>query len=355
MKNCKLYHALILIALCLSILSCTKKAGPEILPPSADTFPTVPEGNRIRIHFGTWNQHGCMYSFSDCISITWGADLTNFQDRFAVRFDNGDAASQYFGNYFPLTADYAVDEVTAQSLGLHAQVIPAGLYPLQDSPTGKIIVFSPESGHPVAPLVNPNNPQDNIGQLHNLAVQVILNPENKAAIKAMQGDKVAIQQFITDKTFQFLDENGLTASAEEQKKVRALDFIRDYAKYAVRLDETRLSANDKQVLLPILDGAAELPIASPEDLSRFVKVMTNLENNLATNTQLDDPKMVLSAVSVLKYSRYFWYWKSVSGGGSGQPEPAQVPNWVWADMLGMEIGGPAGAVIASVAVYMNEH
>ncbi len=353
MKNSTFSSALTLVALSLIIFSCSKSAV-EAPQPVADKFPAIPEGNRIIIHFGTATQMGCMYSFSNCIWIGWG-DALNDQNALALQLTDGNQADQYFGNYFPLTADFAVDDANAQAMGLKAQVIPAGFYLIKDSPTGKLITFSPEFAHPVAPLVNPNNPQDNIGQLHNLAMQVILSPENKDIIKQMNGDKDAIRRFVLDKTIQFLSESGVPVAKEEQQRVQALELYRNYADYAARLDETRLSAGDKKVLRPIFDEVSHMPVTSPGELSRFVEVMTAYESNLAGETQLDDPKMVLSTLSTLKYSRYYWYWKSISSGGSGVPEPAQIPDWVWADAIGLELGGPVASIAASVLVYLDTH
>ncbi|MBK7938999.1 MAG: hypothetical protein IPJ82_18850 [Lewinellaceae bacterium] len=353
MKNITFSSALALIALCIAAVSCTKSET-EIAQPVADTFPSIPAGNRIIIHFGTSTQFGCMYSFSNCIWIGWG-DVLASQNALALQLSDGEQADRYFGDYFPLTADYTVDAATAEALGIKEQVIPAGFYPLNDSPTGKTVTFSPEFAQPVAPLVNPNNPQDNIGQLHNLAMQVILSPENKGVIKQMNGHKEAIRQFVLDKTIQFLDESGVQISKEEQKKVQALELRRNYADFAARQNETRLSENDKKALRPIMDEVAHMPVSSPEELSHFVEVMTNFENNLASDTQLDDPKMVLSTLSVLKYSRYYWYWKSVSAGGSGVPEPAQIPEWVWADAIAFELGGPIASIATSIIVYLDTH
>jgi len=353
MKNNVFSFALALVVLSLTLFSCSKTAV-ETPQPVADTFPSIPDGNRILIHFGTSTQMGCMYSFSNCIWIGWG-DALNDQSALAVHLTDGDQADQYFGDYFPLTANFVLDDANAQSIGLKAQVIPAGFYLIKDSPTGKLITFSDEFAQPVAPLVNADNPQDNIGQLHNLAMQVILSPENKSAIKQMNGDKAAIRQFVLDKTVQFLSENGITISKEEQKRIQALDLDRNYADYGARLDETRLSADDKNVLRPIFDEVSHMPVTSPGELSRFVEVMTNYENSLAASAQLDDPKMVLSTLSTLKYSRYYWYWKSVSKGGSGVPEPAQIPEWVWADAIGLELGGPVASIAASVLVYLDTH
>ena len=61
-------------------------------------------------------------------------------------------------------------------------------------------------------------------------------------------------------------------------------------------------------------------------------------------------------VSVLKYSRYFWYWKSISSPepGAGSAEPTRIPDWVWADIIGMELGGPLVSAIASTVVYLDQ-
>lgn len=353
MKNITISSALVLIALCLSAIACTK-TEPETPQPVASNFPSIPDGNRIYIHFGTSTYLGCMYSFSNCIWIGWG-DATNLQNRFALQLTDSDQAGQYFGNYFPLTADFTLDAASAEGLGLKEQVIPAGFYPLKDSPTGKTIIFSPEEGKPVTPLVNPNNPQDNIGQLHNLALQVVLDPANKEIMRSMKNDKTALRQFVLEKTIQFFADNDIPTTKEDQQRLQALDLYRDYADYAARQDETRLSARDKNALRPIMDEVANMPVTTPQQLSDFVTVMTNFENDMVYNTQLDDPKMVLSTLSVLKYSRYYWYWKSVSSGGSGTPEPSKIPEWVWADAIGLELGGPIGSAVASALVYWDTH
>lgn len=354
MKNNVFSFALAFIVLSLTLFSCSKTATDSTDPVvAANTFPTVPDGRTIFIHFGTSTQIGCMYSFSNCIWIGWGDALAS-QNRLDLQFTNPDQVDQYFGDYFPLTADFTLDAAAAEPMGLKPQVIPAGFYLIEDTPTGKRVSFSPENAEPVAPLVNAENPQDNIGQLHNLAMQVILSPENRNAIKQMNGDKTAIRQFVLDKTVQFLSENGITVSKDEQKQVQALNLDRNYADFAARLDETRLSSHDKDVLRPIFDEVSRLPVTSANELSVFVERMTSYENALA-GAQLDDPRMVLSTLSVLKYSRYYWYWKSVSKGGSGVPEPAQIPEWVWADAIGLELGGPVASIAASVLVYLDTH
>ncbi|MBK8429202.1 MAG: hypothetical protein IPL27_26075 [Lewinellaceae bacterium] len=355
MKTRNFFFALTLIALSLNLISCTKEAISEPIT-VADPLPSIPSGDRIIIHFGTSTQNGCIYSFTNCIWIGWGTETTNFADRFAMRFDKGDEAGQYFGNYFPLTADYTLDATTAATMGLPPQVIPAGFYPLSDTPIGKMVVFSPESAQHVAPLVNPGNPQDNLGQLHNLALQVILSAENQDAIRQIKGDKAAIQRFAIEKTAEFLEASGLPVNPDELQRAKSLNLFQNYSDFEGRIDATRLSAGDKKVLRSVFNQAAAIPVSSPEQLSHFVSVMSELENGLAQSKDLTDARRVLSIVSVLKYSRYYWYWKSYSsGGGSGTAEPASIPNWVWADAIGMELGGPLVSAAVSIAVYLDEH
>ncbi len=360
MKIRNFFTALTLTTLALATFSCTKTEEAAVVAPVDTTTPDIPDGNRIIIHFGTSTQMGCMYSFSNCIWIGWGTALTDFQARPALQFDEGDAAGQYFGQYFPLTNDYTIDAATAKALGIEAQVIPAGFYTLRDVATGqasgkRMVQFGPEFSRPVAKLVNPNNPQDNIGQLHNLAVQVVLH-DNKDAIEALNGDKKATQKFLTEKMIQFMAEAELPVSAKEQQFANSLDLYRDYGNYAARLEETRLSADDKKTLLAIFDEAAATPVSSPEELGNFVNLITEHENRLAQDGTLDNPKVVLSMLSVLKYSRYFWYWKSFSSPqpGGGTPDAAGIPDWVWADIIGLELGGPVVSAIASTAVYLDQ-
>lgn len=344
--------ALTLFVLLLNLFSCTKEVIQEPIVTPVDPLPNIPSGDRIIIHFGTSTQQGCMYSFSNCIWIGWGTDITNFADRTALVFSKGDEAKDYFGNYFPLTADFTLEG----SAGTAPQVIPSGFYPLEDTPIGKAVIFSPQSGQHVTPLVNEGNPQDNLGQLHNLAVQVILRkPENQEKIRQIAGDKAAIQTFALEQAARFLEESEMPVSAAEIQRAKSLDLFRAYSDYHLQIEAMRLSDPDKKAVLDVFNKAATMPVASPDQLSQFVTAMTSLENDLAQSTSLNDPRRVLSIVSVLKYSRYYWYWTSVShGSGSGTPEPASVPNWVWADAIGMELGGPLVSAAASIAVYLDE-
>lgn len=349
------------LALCTTIFSCAKTDDIAVEPPVTEkTVPGIPAGNRITIRFGTSTQMGCMYSFSNCIWIGWETSLIDYLTRPALQFGQGDEASQYFGRYFPLTADYTVDAQAAKTLGIEEQVIPAGFYALRDAATGlatgkRLVQFDPSAGRPVKSLVNPNNPQDNIGQLHNLAVQVVSH-NNRDAIKTLGRDRKAVQKLLTEKTLQFMEEAELPLTAAEQQYVQALNLDRDFSNYTARLDETRLSANDKKVLLSVFDQAATIPVSSPEDLSKFVALMTERENQLAREARLDNPTAVLSMVSVLKYSRYYWFWKQFSSpNGGGSAAVAGIPEWVWADVIGLELGGPVVSAAASALVYWDTH
>ncbi len=353
---------LLMTIFALTIFSCSKNDVVDVPVPTDKDTPNIPDGNRIIIHFGTSTYMGCMYSFSNCIWIGWDTKSANFMDQFALQFGNGDAAGQYFGKYFPLTGDYQVTKAEAQELGISEQIIPAGFYPLRDAATGvdtgkRLVSFDPESRQPVATLVNPNNPQDNIGQLHNLAVQVVLH-ENRDALQALDNDKAAMQTLLAEKVAQFLSEAQLPVNAAELQRARTLNLHRDYADYTARLEETRLSANDKQVLREVFNEAASMPVRSPQELSNFVSLMTEYENELSSAAaRLDNRKVVLSMIAVLKYSRYFWYWKSISAPepGLSDAQSASIPDWVWADVIGLELGGPLVSAVASAVVYLDTH
>ena len=99
-----------------------------------------------------------------------------------------------------------------------------------------------------------------------------------------------------------------------------------------------------------------MPVRSPQELGNFVNLMIEQENRLAKDTKLDNPTVVLSMVSVLKYSRYFWYWKSISSPDAvgGSVEAGRIPDWVWADIIGMELGGPIVSAVASTIVYLDQ-
>jgi|GEM_PF-601560 len=365
MKNRTIFAlALITLFTCtLSMFSCTKT---EDTAPDGTTLvdtkvSTVVEGSRIRIHFGTSTQNGCMYSFSNCIWIGWETAATSFDRSMALSFNKGEAANQYFGTYFPLTADYVVDATTAKSLGIPEQVIPAGFYPFREFFTGlatgkRMVVFSPEAALKTEKLVNANNPQDNIGQLHNLAVQVILH-DHREALQQLRDNKAAMQEFITTKAIQFLAEAELPVEGTAKTRAYALDLSDDYKNPATLLDGASMSDNDKKVLRPIFEAAAAIPVTSPETLGKFVAFMTTHENRLAT-AKLDDPKMVLSALSVFKYSRYFWFWKAYStpNPASNVASAAKLPAWVIADVKEwLKNGDLVSTIVASAKVYLERH
>lgn len=359
--NARIAHFILTLTLLISSLTaCVKNEAPLDPPVNTDPSPSIPSGSRIIIHFGTSTQMGCMYSFSNCIWIGWGATALNYEGRMALQFDQGNDAGQYFGRYFPLTADYVVDEASAKSIGIEPQVIPAGFYPLRDVSSGqatgkRIVVFDPAQAQLTGNLVNAGNPQDNIGQLHNLAAQVILN-DNRDALKALQGDKAGTQKLVAEKSIAFMAEAELPVSASDQKNVLSLNLDRNFGDYAARVAESHLSSNDQKAILEVFDAAAATPVTSAAELQKFLTLMTEHENRLAQDKSLDDPKAVLSMVSVLKYSRYFWFWKSVSGqgGNPGTVDASKIPDWVWADIIGLELGGPAASVVASVAVYLDQ-
>jgi hypothetical protein len=347
-----------LAVLFFQLTACVKEET-LVTPPATVSDPEIPSGERISIHFGTSTQRGCLYSFSNCIWIGWGATAANFDNRFALQFQAGEEAGQYFGQFFPLTADYTVNQEEAQALGIEAQVIPAGMYPLRDvfdgQSTGKkMVVLDGNAGLKTGNLVNTANPQENLGQLHNLAVQVVLH-ENREQLAALKGDQAAIQQLITEKVVAFLENAGVPVNAADLQRVQNLQLTADYSDYSKRLAETRLSDGDKKVLQNLFDAAAAIPVRNADELKKFLEFMNAREAELAGNTSLQQPKVVLSMISVLKYSRYFWFWRANSiEGTAGDPVLAgNIPPWVWADVVGMEIGGPVVSAVASIAVYLH--
>jgi len=326
------------------IVSCEKTALDTAV---VKVQPTLPEGSRIRIHFGTSTLKGCMYSFSNCIWIGWGNAELQDQQKLAFKFDNGDEVGAEYGNYFPLTTNFTVES----QAGTPPQVIESGLYRFQTSPDGrKMIEFSSENCLPIAPLANPNNPQDNLGQLHNLAMQSIFTPKTKAEVKAVGYDIKAARKILATQSVQFLEtEAEIVINDIEQKQIENAAFDGNYDDHQAWLQNSSLSANDRQVLGDILDKASSLPVNSTEQLSEFVHIMTELENSLVQNTTLDNPKLLFSAVSVAKYSRYYWYWKSLSN-----DEPAARPNWWKADVKGLIEGGLGQALVDSLLAAITK-
>jgi len=333
---------LTLIAIFASFIACTKV---ELAAPAEVVSPTLPEGSRIRIHFGTSTEKGCLYSFSNCIWIGWGNATDLQQQAPAFVFDNSEEVSTEYGNYFPLTANFTLDA----HAGLPPQVLESGLYRFQTSPDGrKMISFSKDNLLPLAPLVNPNNPQDNLGQLHNLAMQVIFSPQTKADVKSVDYDLKLMRKMLTAQSVQFLgSEAEISIGATEQKQIENADFDGNYSNHRAWLQTSSLSPNDRLVMSDIMDKAASIPVNSPEQLSVFVSIMTELENGLAQNTTIDNPKMLLSAISIAKYSRYYWYWKCLTN-----DELATRPDWWIADVKGFIEGGIGQALVDSLCAAL---
>jgi len=332
------FSALSFIVLTACLFSCKK----EIQEPIVETVsPTLPEGNRILIHFGTSTQQGCMYSFSNCIWIGWGHATELNREYYTLQFDNGEEVAENYGNYFPLTADYTLD---AQN-GLPAQIIRSGLYPFQLLPNGKkMIAFEPQLLQPVTSLVNPNNPQDNLGQLHNLAMQSIYTSETSKELEAAGVDQKTARSILTQKSALFLEtEAGIVLSDQEQNQIKSAALESNYDNHTAWLETSKLSPNDRKVLGNLLDLASSMPVNSPEQLSQFVQEMTAAENQLANSTTLDNPTLVMSAVSVMKYSRYYWFWKSYSN----DETPARQ-DWWKADVKGLIQGGIGQALVDSL-------
>jgi hypothetical protein len=120
MNTRNFFSALILIATFYSFVSCTKA---DDTPTTAEVVtPTMPEGNRIRIHFATSTMNGCLYSFSNCIWIGWGNATDLHQQAPAFLFDNDAEVSADYGNIFPLTADFTTESTS----GIPPQTLPSG-------------------------------------------------------------------------------------------------------------------------------------------------------------------------------------------------------------------------------------
>lgn len=336
------FYALSLAILSLPITSCEKAIISE--PITEKVTPTLPDGNRIIIHFGTSTQRGCIYSFTNCIWIGWEKATDLHQSALTFQFDDGSEVEEQFGDFFPLTADCTVDGQN----GSAPQVLKSGFYRFQLSPIGKkIIAFKDENLQPVAPLVNPNNPQDNLGQLHNLAMQAIFTTPTKDEIKSL--DLKSARKLLTAKSAQFLEtEAAVVLSETEQQQIEDASFVDNYDNHQAWLASSKLSANDRLILGNILDQVSEMPVNSPEQLNEFVKTMTEIENQLLSNSTLDDSKLVFSAVSVMKYSRYYWFWKSMASGQT----PAR-PDWWKADVKGLIEGGIGQALVDSLVAALK--
>ncbi|MBP6810239.1 MAG: hypothetical protein KA138_01860 [Saprospiraceae bacterium] len=330
------FLTLTLFTISFFILSCEKTT---LEAPIVKVTPTVPDGSRIIIHFGTSTQRGCIYSFTNCIWIGWEHAKEIQGQNLAFLFEDAEVVNADYGDFFPVTADFTLETPA----GTPSQVLQAGFYRFQPLSDGqKMISFSDSFLLPVAPLVNPNNPQDNLGQLHNLAMQALYTAKTKDELKAM--DIKAAQKMLAAKSVQFLaSEAEIVISPAEQAQIENATFDEQYDNHHAWLQSSSLSTGDQKVLGDILDMASAMPVNSTEQLSDFVSLMTELENGLAQNATIDNPKLLLSAISVAKYSRYFWYWKCLT-----HDQPASVPNWWKADVKGLIEGGIGQALVDSL-------
>lgn len=340
------FSALAIIALFSSLFACVKPSDEAIKQDPID--PTIPTGSRIQIHFGTSTQRGCLYSFSNCIWIGWGHATELQSDAYALQFDNGDEVGEQYGQFFPLTADVTLESVAGQA----PQTLPSGFYRFGITPDGRRnIRFSPDNLQPVASVCNPNNPQDNLGQLHNLAMQAILTPETRDEFRTVDYDMALGKKMLTEKTVQFLhNEADVTIGAGEQRQIEQSGFDDNYGEHRAWLASSGLSDRDRNTLADILDMASAMPVESPEQLSAFVQAMTEAENRLVENAaSLDNDHLLLSAVSVAKHSRYFWFWKTYT-----TQTVATRADWWKADVRGLVMGGIGQALVDSLVAALKK-
>jgi len=340
MSTRNFFTAFSLLIIFSSVFSCTKPVD-EIIEKRVE--PTVPDGSRITIHFGTSTQRGCLYSFSNCIWIGWGDAKLDQQHKLAFLFDHGDQVSAEYGNHFPLTAAFSVP---AQN-GEPAQVFEPGFYRFTNTADGrKGIVFDPAFLQPVAALVNPTNPQDNLGQLHNLAMQAIYTQPTKETVQTLKHEPKALRKMLTNQSVQFLDnEADIKIGSMEQAQIENDGFGTDYSDHRAWIAESRLSDNDRALLTDMMEVASSMPVNTPEQLDAFVRVMTDIENGMVQNPSIDNRKMLLSAASVAKYSRYYWFWKNY---GSNAGDVAAKVDWWKADVKGFIQGGLGQAIVDSL-------
>ena len=173
-------------------------------------------------------------------------------------------------------------------------------------------------------------------------MQAIYTTATIDELKAM--DIKAARKILASKSVQFLaSQADVVISPAEQTQIENATFDDQYNNHHAWLQSSSLSTLDQKVLGDILDIASAMPVNSTEQLSAFVNIMTELENDLAQNTTIDNPKLLLSAVSVAKYSRYYWYWKGLT-----HNQPASVPNWWKADVKGLIEGGIGQALVDSL-------
>lgn len=339
----KFFSALALISILFSVASC-EKLNPEPVP--VDRGFTVPEGSRIIIHFGTSTQRGCLYSFRNCIWIGWGSAVDLNRQHYSLQFPDP-ALSEPFGQFFPLISETTIEAHSGQP----AQTLLPGFYRFEyDSSGQKQISFDPNKRIPVASLANPGNPQDNLGQLHNLAIEAILDTDTRAAMKAADYDVAKCKKLLVAKTVQFLkDQADVAVGSSEQQLLEKSGFSDGYDKHGEWLKASKLTARDQQTLTGLFDMADAMPVESPAQLSQFVAAMTDAENRLANDRlAMDNPHMVLSAIAVAKHSRYYWFWKSYSQG-----QAAKRADWWKADVRGLIEGGIVQAIVDSIIAALK--
>ena len=351
MKKLSVFTAILLLAA--ALFTACQKTEPVEPTPDAKIQPTLPEGNRIRINFGTSTYQGCMSTFSNCIWIGLENNLGMEANRPFMQTNDGAQMDKYFGAYFPLTADFKLNIEPQNGLPGSTTTIKAGLYPVSETSNGRIVYFDQVTANGqsfnVAPLINEGNPQDAIGNLHNLAMQVILTPENRKEMDALTNDKVALRAYILRKTEAFLNENDIFLQTGEADRIAKNGLAENYENYADAIAKSNLTAADQLVLRNIVDAGAQMPCTNLKELDAFVKFMTARETELATAGHLNDAKTVLSALSVMKYSRYYWFYHDLAKGNS---DDAGRTAWWLADLKGLLTGGIGQAIVDSAMAWL---
>lgn len=361
MKNIRNFIALIAVAL--FTFACTKTEEPIIEKPAVtdDYKSTIPEGSRLKISFAQTAYRGCMYTFRNCIVIDLGFDrhpaLTN-----ALVFNTPtgvnpyDAVGKYYGRYFPLTDDFSFANEKGQT-----QTYKAGIYPITQTSAGPTVVFSPEKALLTAPLVNTRNPQDNIGQLHNLYMQEILTDETRAEIKRLGKDKAAIRALLVKKATAPGDPiriGDVKLGLSERSQLAQLPDNYTDEKAWPRV----ASMNDYDIkamvkMMAILNNYEnQTPVATPEAVQRslniLIREMTALENEFSVQMS-GNPHLMQSLFSVAKYSTYYWSWNAISKAAADSPVPIKLKPWWRADIRGLLQGGLGQSIVDSLMAALE--
>jgi len=205
---------------------------------------------------------------------------------------------------------------------------------------------------------NKNNPYDKAGQLHNTGLDFIIAREKP--LVGLKDNKQALEQYIFEKATSFVDKNieeETPLSLEELKQgAKTLFDVNQSTEEAI--NQAPLSSYEKEILYEFLHATSTFSQNNVADVNKQIAIAIKFENRIVQDKQIENQAILLSSISVLKHSTYYWAKQGLNPEADwNKIGPVSSINW-WdvakADFRGAFRGGVKGALISSAVEIVKQ-